>query len=130
MTQGEISAPRFRLRAGGYVPGVVRNYLRRIADLRDKGFAPGLYTPPSEFSREWPIPGYDPRAVDQFLVELADEAAAASLRVLPGDPDGSAGDGTPRPRRLSAAWRLVRLKDHTARVPGHSRSAGSECLSG
>jgi len=111
MTGDEIRATEFPLRARGYPRLRVRSELARIADLREKGFAPSRYDLGPYRNRL--LRGYDREAVDRFFAELARDAPP-DLRVMPDLPDGRSSAGARRPRQLTAEaeWRLV------AEVPG------------
>ena len=66
----------FPVRAGGYDPGSVDSYQQRVADLREKGFAPA--PPPGGFPRVAGQFAYDPEAVNRYVAELAAEGSVMS----------------------------------------------------
>jgi hypothetical protein len=116
-----VAAAELPERARGYSRSAVRSYLELTRDLREKGFAPA---PGAVFPHNWRLSGYDPDAVDRHVTELARDAAAAGLRVLPALPTET---GVPRTNRLGESKRAQRRRyesdeaaawQHVGSLPG------------
>jgi hypothetical protein len=107
MTGDETGAARFPERAKGYDRVIVRQYLESLADMREAGVAPAQYKQPNGFPRRARLRGYDPETVDRHVAELASEAAAAGLLVLPELPVSTSDAHRAGLGRMRPEWRQL-----------------------